>query len=221
MLLLTLIWAFVGIAGGEGVPSGFSYPVPNQGAFKGWERKAQEESSAVDPYSWEKARLACDHPGIFPTHPQMSLKRYHLMLIAQYDHFRLQGGDEACVIGGKKPNGLGIIPCFRPDIFQYVLLSDTYQDACGHQFRGVKEIAFFRRNENMGTLFSPGRGMLPKTGSEFEDYVMAPTYVSRPEDFLFFIKLLPGDAEEIARDREQALRGEFRFNEGTGLFERR
>ena len=28
-------------------------------------------------------------------------------------------------------------------------------------------------------------------------------------------------AHKIARDREQALRGEFRFNEGTGLFERR
>jgi hypothetical protein len=219
MLIYSLIWAVLGLAGE--LPPGFAYPPPNAAAFKGWERKAQEESSAVDPYAWEKASFACDRPGIFPTHPQMSLKRYHLMLVAQYDHFRLQGGDEACAIGGKKPNGKGIIPCFRPDIFHYVLLSDTYQDACGHYFRGVKEIAFFRRNENMGTLFSPGRGMLRKAGSEFDEYVMAPTYVSKPEDFLFFIQLLPGDLEQIAQDREKALRGEFLFSEATGLFERR
>lgn len=219
MLLFTLIWALGSLAGGN-IPPGFAYPVPNPGAFKGWERKAQEESSVVDPYSWERAAFACNRPGIFPTHPQMSLKRYHLMLIGQYDHFRLQGSDEACAIGGKKPNGKGVIPCFRPDIFHYVLLSDTYQDACGHYFRGVKEIAFFRRAENMGTLFSPGRGMLRKAGSEFDEYVTAPTYVSKPEDFLFFIQLLPGDQERIAQDREQALRGEFLFNEGTGLFER-
>lgn len=219
MLLFTLIWAVAGLA--ADLPRGFSYSAPNPEAFKGWERKSQEESSAIDPFAAEKATFSCDQPGIFATHPQMSLKRYHLMLIAQYDHFRLRGTDEACALGGKKPDGRGIIPCFRPDIFQYVLLSDTYQDACGHYFRGVKEIAFFRRAENMGTLFSPGRGMLRKAGSEFDEYVMAPTYASRPEDFLFFLPLLPGDLEQIARDREQALRGEFRFNEATGLFERR
>lgn len=221
MLLLALIWAATGLAGIGDIPPGFSYPAPNPGAFKGWERKAREESSAIDPYAWERVDFACDRPGIFPTHPQMSLKRYHLMLFGQYDHFRLQAGDEACAIGGKKPNGKGVIPCFRPDILQYALLSDTYQDACGHFFRGVKEIAFFRRHENMGTLFSPGRGMLRKAGSEFEEYVMAPTHALVPGDFLFLIRLFPGDSEQIVKDRAQALGGEFLFNEGTGLFERR
>jgi hypothetical protein len=221
MRLLALILALGSLASAKDIPPGFSYSVPSPEAFKGWERKALEESSNIDPYAWESVTFTCGRPGIFPTHPQMSLKRYHLVLIGQYDHFLLQGSDEACSISGRKPNGKGIIPCFRPDILQYVLLSDTYQDACGHLFRGVKEIAFFRRNENMGTLFSPGRGMLRKAGSEFDEYVMAPTYISEPEDFLFLIRLFPGDLEQIAKDREQALRGEFRFNEGTGLFERR
>jgi hypothetical protein len=221
MLLLVLILAFGGLAGAKGIPPGFSYSMPNPGAFKGWERKAQEESSDIDPYAWQKAPFACDRPGIFPTHPQMSLKKYHLVLIGRYDHFRLEGGEEACAIGGKKPNGKGVIPCFRPDIFHYVLLSDTYQDACGHYFRGVKEIAFFLRHENMGTLFSPGRGMLRKAGSEFDEYVVAPTYDSKPEDFLFFIQLLPGDLERIGKDREQALQSGFSFDPGSGLFERK
>jgi hypothetical protein len=218
MLLFTLIWV---LAGNGGLPPEFSFTAPNADAFKGWERKTQEESSSINPYVWERVPFGCDRPGIYATHPQMSLKRYHLMLIGQYDHFRLLGSDEACAIGGKKPNGKGIIPCFRPDIFHYVLLSDTYQDSCGHYFRGVKEITFFRREENMGTLYSPGRGMLRKAGSEFDEYVMAPTHVSKPEDFLFLIRLFPGDIEQISHDREQALRGEFLFNEGTRLFERR
>jgi hypothetical protein len=219
MLLITLLIASLGMSGE--IPAWFSFPVPSSEAFRGWNRKFQEESSGIDPYSWEKANFSCDRPGIFPTHPQMSLKRYHLMLVGQYDHFRLRGNDEACATGGKKPNGKGVVPCFRPDIFHYVLLSDTYQDSCGHYFRGVKEIAFFRRNENMGTLFSPGRGMLRKAGSEFEEYMMAPTHVSQPTDFLFFTVLLPGDRETLLQEREKALQGEFLFNEGTGLFERR
>lgn len=212
MLLFILIWA--------GLPPDFSYEAPNSAAFKGWARKFQEESSDIDPYAWERAALACDRPGIFPTHPQMSLKRYHLVLSGQYDHLRLRGNDQACAIGGKKPDGRGIVPCFRPDILHYALLSDTYQDACGHLFRGVKEAAFFRRHETMSTLFSPGRAVIPKPSSEFKEFIVAPTKAAAPEDFLFFLQLLPGDEGKIAEERDKALKGGFIYNESTGLFER-
>lgn len=220
MLLYLLIWAFSGTGWAAGAPSGFPFPVPDPEAFKGWQRQSGEDS-LFGPGGSRKIPPVCARPGIFPTHPQMSLKHYHLVLTGTYDHFRLSGGDAACAMGGKKPNGKGVVPCLRPDTLVYVLLSDSYQDFCGNQFRGVKEISFFRRHEKMSTLFSPGRTVERKPDSPFEEYILAPTQMASAEEFDFFLELFPEDGQKIGRERERAIKAGLIFNEQSGLFERK
>jgi hypothetical protein len=73
----------------------------------------------------------------------------------------------------------------------------------------------------MGTLFSPGRGSLPKENAPFEgEYVSAPTYALKTEDFLFLTGLFPGDAGAIERGVQEARSEGFIRDERTGLFKR-
>jgi hypothetical protein len=151
----------------------------------------------------------------------MSRKQYHLVFTGRYDHFRLTAASEACSLGGKTKNAKGAYPCFRPDTLVYVLLSDTYEDHCGRRYRGFSPVRFFRRNENMGTLFSPGRGSLPKPNPEFEgEHTPAPTYALKNADFLFLTDPFPGDSEAIESGIREARSEGLIRDERTGLFKR-
>jgi hypothetical protein len=218
------IWLFCLWLGGSVLAGPVVSPpvtVPDSQAFQGWEEQKGEESFSVPLDALVPVQADCATPGLVPTHPQMSLKQYHLAFSGRYDHFRLTAASEACSFGGKTKNAKGVYPCFRPDTLVYVLLSDTYEDHCGHRYRGFSSAQFFRRDENMGTLFSPGRGSLPKENARFEgEYSSAPTYALKNEDFLFLTGLFPGDAVAIERGIHGARSEGLVRDERTGLFKR-
>ncbi|WP_298290109.1 hypothetical protein [uncultured Litoreibacter sp.] len=165
-------------------------------------------------------------PNLYPTHPAQDNKTYHVGDRARYNARELDARDEECVlsqIGDRRPGAGGNrsqaaidrvirraeetgrrIPCQQADVVLRYVLSDTYIDACGNYYRGVKALDFLGSYENMGTLFSPGRVQYRVPGSQFKEYYAGQTYAVKHTDFLFLADLLPGDMEKINRGRTAA-----------------
>lgn len=178
---------------------------PNPGAFTKWREMKGWVTDRTDLETYPKLTVDCADQKLYPTHPQQQLKLYHRFSANAYDNLKLKGGDEPCLIGQKNaPAGKAPL-CFRADTAYDTIISDTFQDACGHYYRGFKQVTYLGRNENMGTLFSAGRTTLPKPGSTIEnELIPGHTYPVAAKDFLFVGPLLPGDEGEIKKLREAA-----------------
>lgn len=165
-------------------------------------------------------------PMLYPTHPGQTLKEYHIGDRARYSPRELDGRDDECIlsqIGDKRPGVRNNrsptsinriirraedtgrrIPCQIGDEALRYVLSDTYIDACGNKYRGVKGVEFLKSEENMGTLFSAGRTQYRVPQSRFEEYYAGPTYPVNHSDFLFLAELLPDDEDKIKSARAAA-----------------
>ncbi len=193
--------------------------VPNESAFLGWQANAAYQSRGIDPLSLPPAEVIC--PGLlYPTHPQMSLKEYYSGKTGRYDHSKLRGTDEACSIASLHKSVNGQTFCLSPHLLNFVVVGDTYEDTCGNQYRGFVIRQFFRRNEKMSTLFSPGRLAKTKEGAEFPGEVESgdTSGVSR-EEFVLIHALFQGDADKIRALRTEAAE-RFVFDPTSRIFRR-
>jgi len=210
----------------QAAPAGVGGPppeldAPNPEAFMGWKSDIRLTGETIPLSQLRDKKVACKDDRLFPTHPSQTLKRYHQIDVGTYDIFKLKAEDEACLIKGKVKNNKGIFPCFNADIAERNILSDTYRDACGNLYRGVVKRVFLRRQDNMGTLFSPGRSMVPDVKSEIAgEFLIAGTYPVELKSLLRVTELLPGDEEKIKAEQEQAKREGFHFDSQTFLFSR-
>lgn len=196
-------------------------PIPNEMAFKGWAKNTNYQSRDFDPAALTSEEISCADKKLYPTHPQMSLKEYYVGKSGAYDHFKLEGADEACLMAGKYKNGKGKFPCLNPHILVYVVVSDTYTDSCGNLYRGFVERQFFRRNEKMSTLFSLGRSASPKKNSEFPgDYETDGTTAVSADEFMLVAPLFSGDEEKIFVLQKQAAANGFVLDDKSLVFRR-
>ncbi len=164
---------------------------------------------------------------LYPTHPSQDKKMYHVYDRAQYSARELDARQEECALSrirndhtGRRTMSEGAIerliaraeetgrriPCLQGHYIHRVVLSDTYIDACGNYYRGVKRLSFREADENMGTLFSPGRTNYRVSGSQLNERYDGHTYAVPHTDFRALAELLDGDMEAITRGRERARR---------------
>jgi hypothetical protein len=184
-----------------------------------------------------KAFACPNDANLYPTHPSQVLKEYHAYDSARYNQREIDGRSEAClvsrvrahpnarqpsaasvarIIAEAEANGRGI-PCLQADAVHRVVLSDTYIDACGNYYRGVKRLSFLGSQENMGTLFSAGRTSYNQGASVTDGQYDGPTYAVPYTDFVFLAELLPNDMGRITQARSAA-RATHKLDETGRLF---
>ncbi len=177
--------------------------LPNRSALMAWQDIPGYQTMKTDVDSFPSVAFSCDDQNLYPTHPQQMNKIYHLFKMAYYDRLKLQASDSACTFGAKEQNASGIFPCLKADSAEYAIISDTFQDSCGHVYRAAWQVAFAKRNDNMGMLFSKGRTLYPRPNSSFEnDMYVAQTYAVPVRDFLFITSPFAGDLERIEQLRK-------------------
>ncbi|RZA09754.1 MAG: hypothetical protein EOP11_00665 [Proteobacteria bacterium] len=188
-------------------PIGFAAEsdLPNAEALTKWREQKGSVTDRTDLTSYPRLKVACANQKLFPSHPQQDLKLYHRFNTNQYDHFKLAGTDEPCLISQKAaPKGRAPL-CLKADIAYDALISDTYEDACGQAYRGFREVKYLGKNESMGTLLSAGRTVFQREGSSLEnDMALGHTYGIPVADFAIIGALLPGDEAAIQRLKEKA-----------------
>lgn len=187
-------------------------------AFLGWRPDLDHGTSAVDPAKLPAKKVDCEDQNLYPTHPDMTTKAYHLAYFGRYDYRLLEKDQPGCMIGGLTKLK-GVFPCLSSDVLRHVIISDTYQDRCGNHYRGFVRVVYLQKEENMGTLFSRGRTMYPNPKSQFaNDFIVGGTYAVPASEMTSISELFEGDLEMIRRGRERALQGDFVFNGQTFLF---
>jgi hypothetical protein len=166
--------------------------LPEPSAIIRWSDPRYEESGLPALDDLDHVDVVCHDHRLYPTHPQQRSKSYHVFRMAVYENEKLEGVSPVCKIsssGAKKY-------CLLADTFEYAVISDIYQDACGNLFRGVWSVGFPKKDDNMGQLFSKGRTVYPKENAEFSgDVEDGQTYPLEQKDFLFLTHPFPGDAE--------------------------
>ncbi len=192
-----------------------SVQVPEAQAFKGWTDKTSWATEVGNPFEAKRLSLDCANKILVPTHPQQSSKKYHQFLYGRYDHFKVSPKSNVCRIKSKSDP----VRCLQADAMEFAMMSDTYQDFCGNFYRGYWTVAFLKRDESMGSLFSKGRWNYPDPKSQFEnDMKEGPTYTLQEDDFLFLAALLPGDQKQMSEDSKRALKFTHDLNPQTLLF---
>ena len=187
-------------------------------AFLGWRSDSQTTSSSIDPTKLAPKTIACEDKNLYPTHPMMDRKLYHLGYTGQYDYWRLQRDEPGCLVGGMS-KVKGVFPCLSSDRLQHVIISDTYQDRCGNYYRGFSQQVYLKKEENMATLFSRGRTMYLNHQSPFaNDYLIGETYSVDSKSLMLVSDLFEGDLSAIRSGREAALKSDFVFNGQSLLF---
>jgi hypothetical protein len=184
------------------------------------------DTGGVPLSSLKEKFFACrSDASLYPTHPSQVLKQYHSYETARYNHLMLDGRDYECAISrlgndhprARQPNPATVariiaeaeasgrrIPCQMGEVQHVVYLSDTYIDACGNYYRGVKYLSFLETDENMGTLWSPGRNTMDTGRDITAGQVDGSTFPVPFSDFFSFAELLPGDMATIERERAAA-----------------
>ena len=179
--------------------------IPDSGAITRWQNVDGYQSTPIDVMTLPSVPVSCADQNLYPTHPQQTTKLYHQFLAARYSEQKLTANDTVCKIGSKYKNTSGMYPCLAADYGEYAVISDTYQDACGHYYRGVWDVFFLKRDDNMGMLFAKGRTLYQKPHSDYpNDMYVAQTYPVDVKDFLIVTSLFPGDREEIEKQRQDA-----------------
>lgn len=211
--------------------------VPNSEAFRGWINHPKYQLSSENIDQLEKIAITCSVQILYPTHPTMDLKEYHVYLSGRYDHFKLAGNfdnarevgkDEACFLSAPRHSKRGTdgrLNCLDAHTIEFVILSDTYQDQCGNYYRGYSKQLIFPRDHRMQDLWSPGRWTYLDPNSEFnregssvKDVLPGHTYEVQATDFIFLTPLFPTDAKKVGSARANALKYTHTYNPKTFLF---
>lgn len=201
---------------------------PNNSSFRGWSALSSYQTNAMPVSNFTRIEIACDSDKLYPTHPSMIAKDYHVFLTGSYDHFKLTANDEACKIPapkGSKKNAEGKLGCLASYKIHYALISDIFVDKCGNLYRGFEEQMFFPELNRMQDLWSLGRCTFPDPNSELNngnskivEAIAGHTYAVARSQFVFLTQLFPGDLEKIQRARTSALETHI-FNPATLLFQ--
>jgi hypothetical protein len=93
----------------------------------------------------------------------------------------------------------------------FVILSDTYEVVCSGESKGwvraLAKVIFVRAEENMATLFSPGRTLYPRSKSPFRnDMWVGPTYAVGADRFMGYFPITAEEVQQIPHLIAQALR---------------
>lgn len=196
-----------------------AFDLPNRSALGPWHSDSQAVNGETNLAVFARTELDCGDKNLYPTHPQQDTKTYHRFNWAQYNQAKLQASDAACTLSSKTKNSRGQKPCLRGNIVEDVVISDVYEDSCGHRYRGFWETAFLKTDETMGTLFAKGRAMYADPNSEFDNMlVVGHTYAVPASEFMFLSPLFAGDDEKataLAKKAEQT----HTYDQKTHLFQ--
>lgn len=172
-------------------------------ALGAWTEQTSYLTTTVKIQTLPKVTLNCESKTLTPTHKSQATKHYHDYRYARYDLRKLKAEDFVCTIPARFKNDRGIKSCMKAANAYYAVLSDTFEDNCGHFYRGVWSVYFYTHTDNIGTLLSKGRTVYPRIGSEFEnDLVEGDVYPVDESDFLFLTPLFDGDKEKIESQRQ-------------------
>jgi hypothetical protein len=100
--------------------------------------------------------------------------------------------------------------CLLADELHFVILSDTYELVCSGESKGwvraLKKVSFVRREENMGTLFSPGRTLYPRSKGPFPgDMWVGPTFSVGGGEFIGYWPIAQEELDELPKLINKAL----------------
>lgn len=197
--------------------------MPQDYNMDGLEQFRGRNTGAGPLSSLQLKSFACSgSQNLYPTHPSQMLKLYHDYQTARYDHRQIDAQHDGCALsrlGSDDPRAgqpradvvarliaeseaTGRpIRCQLGHILHQVFVSDTYIDACGNYYRGVKWVEFLELDENMGTLWSRGRHTFnTPDGLQADNFTFAVPHT----DFFVLAELLPGDMAGIERLRAAA-----------------
>ncbi len=172
------------------------------------------DGSQFPPNRINVVPLNCADKKLYPTNPQQNTKEYIYGVYADYDYTRLPGTSSACII----PN-FNKKHCLRAQIAVVAVMSDIYQDACGHFYRAYWMLSYKNgggprmSEDNMGTLFSKGRTVYEKPNSQFpgKEFVDGDTYPVDVKSFMFLGSVLPRDGQKIRESQALATRAGYTF----------
>lgn len=193
--------------------------LPDAEAVIRWSDPRYEDTHAPSPESLPHVEVSrgCQDKHLYPTHPQEYSKTYHVFRIAVYDAGTVPAKSHTCKVhsNSEKPY------CLLADTYEYAVISDIFQDACGGLYRGFWNVGFLKQDDNMGYLLSKGRTIYPKPNSEFAgDVEEGQTYAVDQSDFLLLAAPFPGDKEAAAKLASQAL-ATHDFDPHTHLFQKK
>lgn len=212
---LTLLFTLLGSCAGSPIRKIAAEPKPldlnvqmNQfehpEALGAWTEQTSYLTTTIKIQTLPKANLECESKSLKPTHKSQATKLYHDYRYARYDLRKLKGEDFVCTIPARFKNDRGIKYCMKAANAYYAVLSDTFEDECGHFYRGVWSVYFYTHTDNIGTLLSKGRTVYPRAGSELEnDFTEGDTYPVDESAFLFLTPLLERDKKDIEAQRQR------------------
>jgi hypothetical protein len=202
--------------------------IPMAERFRGWKFDPDYQADGKDLATVKKISIACEDKSLSPAHPQQDTKQYHLATFGEYGKGGLVRGGadgpfrEICQTWSlaRKPDQR---TCLRFKVLKFVILSDVYQDHCGHFYRGYFQKMFSTNEETMGTLVSPGKTFYEKSdsafsGGAFSDVYVGGTYPVKDSDFLFFGDVFPGDLDKVRQGIQMAISSGQIQDPSTGLF---
>ena len=183
-------------------------------ALVGWRNSSNSSDNMAKAADYPSKKVRCGNK-LYPSHPQQTLKEYHLQEWSPYDGSKLPANSRVCLV---RTNG-GNHSCIAPDYAEHVVISDLFVDACGEYYRGFEEIAFLHQDESMGTLFSPGRTMYPTKNSEFaKDMSVGGTYAVPLSKFIKIAAPFPEDIQKAELNIQQALQSGFSYDPKSHTF---
>lgn len=194
----------------EALPGGFDEVFPDTNLLKNWQPSSEVvfDKKPPMPSQLNEVPLECRDKRLWPTHPQQYTKEYLHAVYANYDTHKLPINSSAC----RRPNPTRRY-CLQSTWANMIVMSDTFEDACGHRYRGYWLVAFLDSDESMGTLLSKGRTVYPKANAQFSgDYEEGQTYPVPQTDFLLLTPLRAGDSVNIKKYKDMALAGRYRLN---------
>ena len=194
----------------EALRAGLDEVFPDTHLLKAWQPSSEVvfERKPPMPSQINEVPLDCRDKRLWPTHPQQYTKEYLHAVYANYDTHKLPINSGAC----SRPNPTRRY-CIQSTWANMIVMSDTFEDACGHRYRGYWLVTFLDAHESMGTLLSKGRTVYPKTNAQFAgEYEEGQTYSVPEKDFLLLTPLKAGDAAKIKQQRDAALARRYRLN---------
>jgi hypothetical protein len=220
LFLLTACSSAQRLPSSKDMPWGLaSSDLPDPNAVIRWANPHYEESNlpALDDLDPVQVPASCADKKLYPTHPQQRSKSYHVYRVAIYENEKLPADSPVCKItsaGAKKF-------CLLADTFQYAVISDVFQDACGGLYRGVWNAGFLKRDDNLGVLLSKGRTVYPKPNASYEgDVEDGQTYAVEAKDFLLLTAPFAGDKETAAKLAGEA-QTTHTYDSATHLFQKK
>ena len=192
-------------SGGLFPPAG---PVDNQTAITTWLPQSELESQGKQSLSQIKIKqFDCSNTRLIPTHPQQTTKIYHRYLFGQFNVQKLTRMDHACRIG--RPNTGSRLQsshsCLVAEEAEDVIISDLYDDHCGHTYRGFWHVSLLRKNETMASLSALGRTLYEDHQAGYPGaYAVGDTYELQQNNFVFLAEPFSTDLEKIKINQTQA-----------------